>query len=45
MCAAGALTENSGTPGRTFFLEKGEQIVPNKDVQIDCDLEREGGGQ
>ena len=40
--AAGVLTEDSGTPGLALFLEEGEQVVPNEDVQIDCDLGRGG---
>ena len=39
----GVPTENSGTPRLAFSLEEREQVVPNKNVQVDCDLERVGG--
>ena len=38
-------TENRSAPRLTFSLEESEQIVPNKDVQIDCDLDSRRGGE
>ena len=34
------LAENGGTPRLAIVLEKPEKVVPNKDVEIHCDLSR-----